>query len=123
MLDLTLKKPRLMPAWQAYSLLYYDTRVKDVVVEQWPAVRDRLLEKKAKGEDIGKDPPKAAPLWFRNQIVREEYKIETDEVKEEVMKYQKTLQEDGTGEIIAALGDDVSPEEAARVRKAVAQKK
>jgi hypothetical protein len=50
----------LMPTWQAYSLLYYDTRVKYVVVKQWPAVRDRLLEKKAKGEDIGKDPPKAA---------------------------------------------------------------
>jgi len=55
--------------------------------------------------------------------VREEYKIETDEVKEEVAKHQKALQEDGTSEIIAVLGDDVSPEEAARVRKAVAQKK
>jgi hypothetical protein len=123
MLNLTSKKPRLMPAWQAYSLLYYDTRVKDVVVEQWPAVRDRWLDRKAKGEGIDKDPPNAAPLWFQNQIVREEYNIETDEVKEEVIKYQKALQEDGSGEIIAALGDDVSPEEAARVRKAVAQKK
>jgi hypothetical protein len=123
MLNLTSKKPKLIAAWQAYSLLYYDTRVKDIVVEQWPAARDRLLDKKANGEDIGKDPPKAAPLWFRNQIVREEYKIETDEVKEEVAKYQKALQEDGTSEIIAVLGDDVSPEEAARVRKAVAQKK
>ena len=123
MLNLTSKKPKLIPAWQAYSLLYYDTRIKDIVVEQWPAMRDRLLDKKARGEDIGKEPPKAAPLWFRNQIVREEYKIETDEVKEEVVQYQKTLQEDGTGDIIAALADDVSPEEAARIQKAVTQKK
>jgi len=76
-------------------LLYYDTRVKDIVVKQWPATRDCLLDKKADGKDIGKRSPQGCTLVVRNQIVREEYKIETNEVKEEVAKYQKALQEDG----------------------------
>jgi hypothetical protein len=96
-LDLTDKKQKLLPDWQAYSRMFYETKVKDVVMEEWPAERARLLEKKANGEDI-KDPPEAAPLWFRNKIVRAEFVIETDEVKKEVEAYRQSLPVTTAGE-------------------------
>ena len=51
-LDLKVKKPKLLPDWQAYSLLHYDTRVKEVVTDTWPAERACLLEQKENGEEV-----------------------------------------------------------------------
>ena len=62
-LDLSMKKSKMLPDWQAYSVLYYETKVMATANEQWPAERDKLLERKANGEKI-KGPPTAAPLWF-----------------------------------------------------------
>jgi hypothetical protein len=118
-LDLTGKKQKLLPDWQAYSSLYYDTRVKEIVVKEWPGERARILEQKANGEDV-KDPPEVAPLWFRNKMVRAEFVTETDEVKEEVEKYRQSLLEDSSDENI---DDEMDAEEAKRVAKASAQAK
>jgi hypothetical protein len=40
----------------AYSLLYYETRIKDVVIAEWPAERERILEQKKNGEHQSKYP-------------------------------------------------------------------
>jgi hypothetical protein len=88
-LDLTTKKTKkLLPEWQAYSHLFYDVKIKDVVMEEWPAERACLLEQKVNGEEI-KEAPKEAPLWFRNKLVQAEFKIETDEVRKEVEEYRQ----------------------------------
>jgi len=115
-LDFNGKKQKLLPDWQAYSHLFYDTKIKDVVMEEWPAERASLLERKANGEDI-KDAPKEAPLWFRNKIVRAEFFIETDEVKKEVEDYRQSL----FGNIV--VDDSADAEKAKRVATVVARAK
>ena len=51
-MDLTVKKkPKLRPDYQVYSKLYYEMRVKDIALAQWPAERAAILEKKMKGEE------------------------------------------------------------------------
>ena len=119
-LDLAIaKKTRLLAQSQAYSQLYYDTRIKDVVIAEWPAERDRILEQKKNGEDV-KDPPKEAPLWFRNKISQSEFQAESDEVKTEVEKYHQLLLEDTEGE---GLDGSLDPDEAKRVAVATARAK
>lgn len=104
---------------QAYSQLYYETRIKDVVIAEWPAERDRILEQKKNGEDV-KDPPKEAPLWFRNKISQSEFQAESDEVKAEVEKYRQSLLEDTEGK---GLDESLDPDEAKRVAVATARAK
>jgi hypothetical protein len=119
-LNLTIaKKDRLLAQSQAYSQLYYETRIKDVVVAEWPAERDRILEQKKNGEDV-KDPPKIAPLWFRNKISQSEFQAESDEVKAEVEKYRQSLLEDTEGE---GLDGSLDADEAKRVAVATARAK
>jgi tRNA(Ser,Leu) C12 N-acetylase TAN1 len=118
-LDLApVKKTRLLAQAQAYSQLYYETRIKDIVEAEWPAERDRILEQKKNGEDM-KDPPKRAPLWFRNKIAQLEFQTESDEIKDEVEKYRQSLLEDSEVEDAQNLG----PDEAKRVAVATARAK
>jgi hypothetical protein len=90
LLDLSAKKPKMMIDWQAYSILYYESKVMDTANEQWPAEREKLLERRANGEKL-KEPPEAAPLWFRNKLTRIAFRTETQEVKDEIDKYRKSL--------------------------------
>lgn len=87
--------------------------------DEWPAERARILERKANGEDV-KDPPDAAPLWFRNKWVRAEFATETDEVKEEVDKWRQGQLEGGTHN---GLDEDVDIENAKRASLATARAK
>ena len=82
------KKPKLRPDYQVYSKLYYETRVKDIALAQWPAERAAILEKKMNGEDV-KDPPEMPPLWFRNRVSRLEFAQESDDIKEEVERHRQ----------------------------------
>ena len=84
------KKKKKLPEWQGYSHLFYDLKIKDVVMEEWPAERARLLEMQANGEETN-EAPKEAPLWFRNKIVQGEFNLETEEVKKEVEDYRQSL--------------------------------
>ena len=118
-LNLKVKKPKLLPDWQAYSLLYYDTRVKEVVSDTWPIERARLLEQKSNGEEVV-DAPEAAPLWFRNKTTRSEFNMETEEVKNEVEKYRQSLLEDID---LEGIDPEMDPEEAKRIVEATARKK
>jgi hypothetical protein len=89
LLDLCPKKTKTLPDWQAYSRLYYDKKLKEVVEEEWPAEREEILARKEEG---GKDvkAPEAAPLWFRNKIAIRLFKDETSEVKEIIEKYRQS---------------------------------
>jgi len=113
------KKVKLLTQPQAYSQLYYETRIKDVVIAEWPAERDRILEQKKNGEDV-KDPPKSAPLWFRNKIMQSEFQAESDEVKQEVEKYRQSRVGNSGG---GGLDGSLDPDEARRVAAATARAK
>jgi hypothetical protein len=112
-LDLSAKKAKLLPDWQAYSQLYYETKLKDIVDARWPAERERRLKRKENGENI-KEPPEFPPLSFRNEVARTMLEDETDEVKEEVKKHRRA------GSADEKLDEDVDAEEAKRVAKAIA---
>ena len=113
------KKVKLLTQPQAYSQLYYETRIKDVVIAEWPAERDRILEQKKNGEDM-KDPPKSAPLWFRNKIMQSEFQAESNEVKQEVEKYRRSRVGNSEG---GGLDGSLDPDEARRVAAATARAK
>jgi actin-related protein len=118
LLDLSTKKQKMLPDWQAYSILYYESKVMAMANEQWPAEREKLLEKRANGENM-KEPPEAAPLWFRNKLVRTVFQTETQEVKDEVENYRKSL----SGAFVADEDEDEDegdPEEKKRSAKAIA---
>jgi hypothetical protein len=118
-LNLTVKKAKLLPLHQAYSQLHYDTRIKEVVRTEWSPERARILEQKANGEDV-KDPPETAPLWFRNKIIKSEFDAETDEVKGQVEKYRQSLLDGSGGEPLDA---GVDAEEAKHIAMALARAK
>jgi hypothetical protein len=99
------KKSRKMQATQAYSLLYYESKLKGVVAERWSAHKVPDGDKKAV----------KPPLWFCNKITKELFEIETDAVKEEVERYR----EDGFAEDdIEASDEEIDEEESKRRAKA-----
>jgi hypothetical protein len=109
-----MKKTKMLPDWQAYSVLYYETKVMATANEQWPAEREKLLERRANGEKMEK-PPAAAPLWFRNKLVMAAFQTETQEVKDEVENFRKSLPED-----FLVNKNVTDPEERKRLAKAIA---
>jgi hypothetical protein len=77
------KKPKKLAAYQAYSHLFFDEKIKNVLEARWLA--ERHLEK-----DFEEDNPKEKPsIRFQNKVTRELYELETDDVKEEVEEYRK----------------------------------
>ena len=119
LLDLRPKKSRMLPNWQAYSHLYYDEKLKEVVEEEWPAEREEIL---ARREEGGKDvkAPEVAPLWFWNKIAIRVFKDETSEVKEIVEMYRQSRSGVVTDE---EVNEEVDEEEAKRIAKAKAYNK
>jgi hypothetical protein len=94
--------------------LFYDTRVKDIVADEWPKERARIMEQIANGEDK-EAPPELAPLWYRNKMAKIEFITETDEIKAEVEEYRQSQIVNSDGEI---EDESLDPEEAKRVAKA-----
>ena len=86
-----------MQATQAYSLLYYDSKLKGVVAERWSAHEVPHGDKK----------PAKPPLWFCNKITKELFETETDAMKKEVERYR----EDGSSEDDIEESDDEIDEE------------
>jgi hypothetical protein len=86
-LKLTDKKARKLQVTHVYSTLYYESKLKDIISECWDAHEGNNGEKK----DM------KPPLWFHNKVTKELLEDETDEVKEEVERYQEDelLDEDG----------------------------
>ena len=82
-----------MPAYQMYSYLYYEEKIKDVLKECW--LSERHLED-------GYDPEKPLDrltISFQNKIMKELYDAESDDVKEEVEKHRNgEVEEDSEGD-------------------------
>jgi hypothetical protein len=106
----------MLPAWQAYSTLYYQKKIKDVVTSRWKM-------KWECSEDY--DPAKKIPspsIDFINATTKSMWADETPEVRAEVEKYRKdhagtdgrTVEVDGEDEV----GDAPGPEEQARRARA-----
>ena len=81
LLNFETKKKRKLALWQAYSQLYYDDKVKPSVESEWPTRRARLLQENVAGD---KEPPLAAPLWFRTEITKALFELESQALKDEV---------------------------------------
>jgi hypothetical protein len=86
-LNLSGKKEQMLAAWQAYSRLYYDDRVKATAEREWEEVKKT---EESRG-DQGKALPKEAPLGFRNNVTQRIFTTESQEIKDEVDKYRKDL--------------------------------
>jgi len=78
MLDLSTKRSRKLSTWQAYSKLYYESKIKDQVQEKWQA---KYLSDHP-GHDLNSIPP--PPLKFRNEVTKWLYNLEPIDVKNEV---------------------------------------
>lgn len=99
-LNLTAGPPKKKAAVQTYVKLYWETKVKQEVINKWAPTPETDLFDEA---DIGEDQisweeltpmDKVIPLWFRMKIGRELYEAESDEVKQEVDRIREKAKED-----------------------------
>lgn len=114
-LDLSEKRTKKRSALQAYSKLYYKTKVRAVVKERW----DAKLEEEKKNPPA-KPSPKNPTIDFRNQVTQEFFDKETPEVREEVEDYRNNPMADVTDD--EDEGDDNDLDEA-EIRRVDAAKK
>ena len=101
------KTTKLPAAWQAYSTLFYKSKLKVLVDNTWGAYKTQL--KKEEGEaptestgDIevngatstkGQKKRKTC-LQIQNKVVQAEYKKETPEVRKQVEDYLQSLKDE-----------------------------
>ena len=81
--------PRKRSELQVYMALYYEDRIREVVVERWAGVGATGLDFGASEEPAEIDPEDSSlmrdtkiPLCFKNQIAKELYDAEEEDVKE-----------------------------------------
>lgn len=88
--NLTAGPPKKKAAVQTYVKHYWNSKVKQEVIDKWaPTPETDLFDEADIGEDQVPweelDPlEKNIPLWFRMKIGRDLYEAESDEVKAEV---------------------------------------
>jgi len=87
-LKLDSKKSKKRQDWQAYSHLYWDTKLKGLVAEEWAAHKQAALETAVAENAAQPTQPEKAPLPFRNEVVRRLFKVESPEIKAAVEKYR-----------------------------------
>ena len=95
-LDLTKHRSRKLGVAQVYSQLYYDEKLRDITATRWETYRTTTLANPPTATDKRTqqklDDVKnltAAPLWFRNEVVRDCFEEETAAVKAEVERRQE----------------------------------
>jgi hypothetical protein len=86
------KAPRRRSEVQAYMVLYYDTKIRDVVLKRWAEMK--LTHLSFKGSNISEDrvdtedssllKDTTIPLYFKNLVAQELYDAEEEEVKKAV---------------------------------------
>jgi len=99
-LNLTAGPPKKKAAVQMYVKHYWDTKVKQEVINKWaPTPETDLFDE----TDIGEDQvawealtpmEKNIPLWFRMEIGRKLYEAESDEIKSEIDRLREQEKED-----------------------------
>jgi len=94
LLDLSAKKTKKRQSWQAYSRLYWETKLKEKVQDKWVAYKKTMTEKAAAENTEPPTFPDGAPLTFRNPVVQRLFAAESAEVKDEVERYRNGMAED-----------------------------
>ena len=99
-LNLTAGPPKKKAAVQTYVKLYWESKVKQEVINRWAPTPETDLFDEA---DIGEDQvaweeltpmEKDIPLWFRMKIGRELYEAESEDIKAEVDQIRLKEKED-----------------------------
>ena len=99
-LNLTAGPPKKKAALQTYVKLYWESKIKQEVIDRWAPTPETDLFNEA---DIGEDQvaweeltpmEKNIPLWFRMKIGRELYEVEPDKIKVEVDQIREREKED-----------------------------
>lgn len=85
-LDLRERKPKKRTVVQAYQRLYNETKIKPLVTERWNAKHE--YEKTHPPIPPALPLPKYPPVNFRNDIAKELYEAESDEVKAQVEEFR-----------------------------------
>ena len=118
-LNLTAGPPKKKAAVQMYVKLYWESKVKQEVINKWAPTPETDLFDEA---DIGEDQvawteltpmEKHIPLWFRMKIGRELYEAESDEVKAQVDQCREHQKEDA---ITTLVSDNMFETEEERLR-------
>jgi len=92
---------------QAYSKLFYESKLKDVVMERW---KEEYLSLNPKHDS--RNPIPHPELKFRNQVTLDLFEEEPDDVKAQVeAERERSGQEESTDE-------DLEPEEQRRIKTA-----
>ena len=120
-LNLTAGPPKKKAAVQMYVKHYWQSKVKQEVINRWAPTPETDLFDEA---DIGQDQvawealtpmEKDIPLWFRMRIGRELYEAESDEIKVEIDRLRE--QEKNDVAAARALNTFTSEEERIQVMK------
>lgn len=99
-MNLTAGVPKKKAAVQVYVKQYWESRIKQEVINRWAPTPETDLFDEA---DIGEDQvaweeltpmEKEIPLWFRMRIGRELYDSESDEVKAAIDRLREQGKED-----------------------------
>jgi hypothetical protein len=112
-LDLSKKKSKKLPSYQAYQQLYYEEKIKDIVEKRWD---EHLRSQPGYDED---SVPQVPSLAFRNRITRELFADESDEVKDKVEAHRNEEATDDYDELLDDMDSGLGKAEIKRRAKAV----
>ena len=110
--NLTAGPPKKKAALQAYVKYFWDSKIKQVVIDRWaPTPETDLFREIENGEDqvawAAMTPmEKNIPLWFRMQVGRELYDGEPTEVKDEVDRLREQEKEAAIAESTTSFRTD-----------------
>lgn len=99
-LNLTAGPPKKKAAVQMYVKNYWESKVKQEVINKWAPTPETDLFNEA---DIGEDQvawealtpmEKNIPLWFRMDVGRKLYEAESDEIKAEIDRLREEDKDD-----------------------------
>ena len=115
LLDLRAKRHRKLSLLQAYSKLYYDSKVKLIVEERWKEEHVDYMRKNPNLTASARIPP----LKFRNEVTQEMLDDESAEVKREVeLEQRRSGQEESTEPAGANTPElDQNEDEIQRIKK------
>jgi hypothetical protein len=113
LLDLSAKRPKLLPAFQAYSKLHYDS-LRPIVEERW---RKAYLQKNPEHDPAVPIPP--VDLVFRNKLLKDMLERESDAVKAQVEANRQQTRDDEV-EIGDFDDEDLDNDEREKIKQNVA---
>ena len=98
-LNLTTGPPKKKAALQAYVKYYWESKIKQVVIDKWaPTPGTDLFRETDNGEEqvpweVMVPMEKNIPLWYRMEVGRKLYEAESDDIKAEVDRRREQEQQ------------------------------